>query len=673
MVSHGQNEQMLEMYIFETAQNIEQLEAVILAAENAGRYDEDSINEIFRMMHTIKGSSAMMLFDSLASLAHKMEDLFYLVREQRSEMIDYSLLSDLVLEGIDFMKVELQKIKNGDPADGDAGQLVQSIENYLIVLKEQTSAAPVEAAATAEQQLNSLTAPAAANAPFIYKAILHFAEDCGMENVRAYTLVLQLQEQVAELQYLPEDLDSDDSAELIRENGFTLFLRTDQSYAEIQEMLAQTLFLEELELSQVPAEELAEVSADNGDAPETMQQLKEQAAKETNLAAGSQGMISVSVSKLDQLMDLVGEMVIAESMVVQNPDLKGLQLENFEKAARQLHKITSELQDLVMSIRMVPLATTFHKMHRLVRDMSKQLNKEVKLQLIGEQTEVDKNIIEHIADPLMHLIRNAIDHGLESKEERQALGKPAVGTITLEAKNAGSDVLILIKDDGRGLNKEKILKRAQAQGLLAKAAGELTDQEIYELVFLPGFSTKEDVTEFSGRGVGMDVVANNLQMVGGSVSVCSAAGEGTTFTLKIPLTLAIMDSMNVKVGTSCFTIPIASIKECLRAQQHTLLHDTNGDEMLMVRGVCYPVIRLHQYFNLETQITDLAEGILIMVEHDKQGCLLFVDELLGQQEVVVKALPAYIKNRHQSRGLSGCTLLGDGSISLILDVGGLLN
>ncbi|MGI6658921.1 MAG: chemotaxis protein CheA [Dethiobacteraceae bacterium] len=670
MADHGQTEQMLEMYIYETTQNIEQLEAVILAAENADRYDEDSINEIFRIMHTIKGSSAMMLFDSLAALAHKMEDLFYFLRERQPAFIDYSLLSDLVLEGIDFMKVELQKIKNGDPADGEAGQLLQSIENYVTVLKEQTTAA-AETAATAAGQLKT-PMPAAADSS-IYKAVLHFAADCGMENIRAYTLVLQLQEQVAELQYLPEDLDSADSAELIREKGFTLFLRSDKSYAELEEILAQTLFLERLELSQLPAAETAAAGAKDGDVPETMQQLKERTAQETNLAAGSQAVISVSVSKLDQLMDLVGEMVIAESMVTQNPDLKGLQLDNFEKAARQLHKITGELQDLVMSIRMVPLATTFHKMHRLVRDMSRQLNKEVKLQLLGEQTEVDKNIIEHIADPLMHLIRNAMDHGLERKEEREALGKPAVGTITLEAKNAGSDVLILVKDDGRGLNKAKILERAQAQGLLTKPAAEMTEQEIYELVFLPGFSTKKDVTEFSGRGVGMDVVANNLQLVGGSVAVDSVAGEGCTFTLKIPLTLAIIDSMNVKVGNSCFTIPIASIKECLRAQQHTLLHDTNGDEMLMVRGVCYPIIRLHQYFALDTPITDLSEGILIMVEHDKQGCLLFVDELLGQQEVVVKALPAYIRNRHQSKGLSGCTLLGDGSISLILDVGGLLN
>ena len=672
MADHGQTEQMLEMYIYETTQNIEQLEAVILAAENADRYDEDSINEIFRIMHTIKGSSAMMLFDSLAALAHKMEDLFYFLRERQPAFIDYSLLSDLVLEGIDFMKVELQKIKNGDPADGEAGQLLQSIENYVTVLKEQTTAAAAaETAATAAGQLKT-PMPAAADSS-IYKAVLHFAADCGMENIRAYTLVLQLQEQVAELQYLPEDLDSADSAELIREKGFTLFLRSDKSYAELEEILAQTLFLERLELSQLPAAETAAAGAKDGDVPETMQQLKERTAQETNLAAGSQAVISVSVSKLDQLMDLVGEMVIAESMVTQNPDLKGLQLDNFEKAARQLHKITGELQDLVMSIRMVPLATTFHKMHRLVRDMSRQLNKEVKLQLLGEQTEVDKNIIEHIADPLMHLIRNAMDHGLERKEEREALGKPAVGTITLEAKNAGSDVLILVKDDGRGLNKAKILERAQAQGLLTKPAAEMTEQEIYELVFLPGFSTKKDVTEFSGRGVGMDVVANNLQLVGGSVAVDSVAGEGCTFTLKIPLTLAIIDSMNVKVGNSCFTIPIASIKECLRAQQHTLLHDTNGDEMLMVRGVCYPIIRLHQYFALDTPITDLSEGILIMVEHDKQGCLLFVDELLGQQEVVVKALPAYIRNRHQSKGLSGCTLLGDGSISLILDVGGLLN
>jgi two-component system chemotaxis sensor kinase CheA len=371
-------------------------------------------------------------------------------------------------------------------------------------------------------------------------------------------------------------------------------------------------------------------------------------------------------------MDLVGEMVIAEAMVTQNPDLKGLQLDNFQKAARQFKKITTEIQDLVMSIRMVPLSSTFQKMHRIVRDMSKKLNKEIKLELIGEETEVDKNIIEHISDPLMHLVRNSIDHGIETIEEREASGKIRAGKVTLEAKNAGSDVLIIVKDDGKGLNKEKILKKARENDLLIKPESEMIDREIYNLIFLPGFSTKEAVSEFSGRGVGMDVVTKNLELVGGYVSVDSIEGKGTTITLKIPLTLAIIDGMNIRVGNSSYTIPITTIKESFKPKAKDLIRDPDGNEMIMVRGQCYPILRLHEYYNVKTKVTEFTEGIVIMVEHDDKTLCLFADMLLGQQQVVVKTLPSYIRNKRKIKGLAGCTLLGDGNISLILDIGGLV-
>jgi two-component system chemotaxis sensor kinase CheA len=382
-------------------------------------------------------------------------------------------------------------------------------------------------------------------------------------------------------------------------------------------------------------------------------------------------MISVSVDKLDGLMNLVGELVIAEAMVTQSPDVLALESDHFHKAARQLHKITGDLQDMVMSIRMVPLSTTFVKMHRIVRDMSKKLDKQVVLDLIGEETEVDKNIIERISDPLMHLIRNAIDHGIEDEAERLAKGKDKVGHISLEAKNAGSDVLIILKDDGRGLNKNKILEKARQNGLLNKDELDMSDRDIYSLILKPGFSTKEQVTEFSGRGVGMDVVAKNLEAVGGAVLIESQEDHGTTMTLKIPLTLAIIEGMNIRVGASRFTLPITSIVESFRPSSKDCHTDPDGNEMVMVRGCSYPILRMHKHFSLKNTETVLADGILIMVEDEHKEICLFADELLGQQQVVVKALPNYIKSMKKILGLAGCTLLGDGSISLILDVGGL--
>jgi len=682
------NEPMLEMFIFETNQLIEQLEQSILSSEQSSCYTQPAINEIFRMMHTIKGSSAMMMFENITSLTHSVEDLFYYLREEKPQNVDCSALSDLVLEGVDFIKVEMEKIKNGDNADGDAFALIDNIKVFLSKLKQSNASSKIaevkEHTVIQKQQYYISPEKLKTSIPKnVFKAVIYFEEGCEMENIRAFAIVHKLKDFADELFYVPEDIiDNDESEGVIKREGFKVFLKTDSSYEKIYELLMQTVFLKDLEISEVESDELKQFSGVEQEVPDHHsitpslhnQGKKEdgEESKDIQTASTQQSIISVAVAKLDKLMDLAGEMVIAEAMVIQNPDLNGLELGNFQKAARQLNKITSEMQDMVMSIRMVPVATTFHKMHRIVRDMSKKLGKEINLRLIGEETEVDKNIVEHISDPLMHLIRNSIDHGIEPPEDRQINGKLQAGTVTLEARNAGSDVLIIVKDDGKGLNKEKILQKARENDLLHKPENEMSDKEIYSLIFLPGFSTKEDVSEFSGRGVGMDVVTKNIGTVGGSVSVGSIEGIGTTVTLKIPLTLAIIDGMNIKVGNSCYTIPILSIKESFRPKDNDIITDPDGNEMIMVRGQCYPILRLHEYYAVKTDITEFTKGILIMVEAESKVLCIFADELLGQQQVVVKVLPNYIKNTRKISGLSGCTLLGDGSISLILDVGGLV-
>lgn len=681
-------EPMLDMYIFETNQNIEQLEKCILDSDRTSCYTPAAINEIFRIMHTIKGSSAMMLFNNISLLAHSIEDLFYFLREQKPDNIDCSALSDYILAGIDFIKLELRKIEDGEKADGVPDNIIEGIKAFLSQIKSENphnSSVQQEKRASAEQPRyyitpNKIQKSIAANT---FKAVLFFEDGCEMENIRAFTIIHNIKEFTDEVFYFPEDIiDNDDSINVIREQGFKIYLKTRKSHTELSSFFNQTVFLRNLELEELKDDleysSLADKTGSDYAEPDVGATGRMDTARKEDqdreLPVNTvQSIISVSISKLDKLMDLVGEMVISEAMVTQNPDLWGLQLENFQKAARQLHKITGDIQDMVMSIRMVPLAMTFQKMHRIVRDMGKKLEKEVQLQLIGEETEVDKNIIEHISDPLMHLVRNSIDHGIETKVVREALGKPSAGRITLEAKNSGSDVVILVKDDGRGLNKQSILEKAGANGLLTRPAEEMTDKEIYNLIFLPGFSTKEKVTEFSGRGVGMDVVVKNIESVGGSVAVDSWEGTGSVITLKIPLTLAIIDGMNVLVGNSRYTIPTKAIKESFRPDTKDILMDPDGYEMIMVRGNCYPVLRLHDFFRVKTQVTEFTEGILIMVEHENRTVCLFADELLGQQQVVVKSLPKYIKARHRVKGLTGCTLLGDGSISLILDMGGLAN
>ncbi len=679
------NEPMLDMYIFETTQQLEQLEQVIIACEKSKTYCQDAINKIFRFMHTIKGSSAMMLFKNISSLAHTIEDIFYCLREQKPQHIDDSMLSDLVLEGVDFIKVELEKIKCGDPADGDAGALIVRLTGFLEKIKEEVLPSITIPKPEAKEKQQYYIATLKKNEQVQanrFRARIMFHEDCEMENIRGYTVIHNLMDIAKEVYYLPPDIiENDDTALWIRENGFEIYIVTDQSYEAMHRFFMQTIFLKSLELVQLENDDSFQQFYETKKAEATAAQIKmpqvepaeekQQGTKET--AGSGQSMISVNVEKLDKLMDLVGEMVIAEAMVTQNPELKNLEIRNFHNAARQLHKITNELQDMVMSIRMVPLSTTFLKMQRIMRDMCKRLGKEAELIVIGEETEVDKNIIENISDPLMHLIRNSLDHGIEDNEDRIHRGKDRMGHITLEAKNSGSDVLVIIRDDGRGLNKDIILEKARKKGFIDKIEDEMPEQEIYNLILLPGFSTKEEITEFSGRGVGMDVVVKNLEAVGGSVTVESTAGAGTTITLRIPLTLAIIDGMNIKVGDSRYTIPIIAIKESLRPGEADLFVDSDGNEMIMVRGQCYPILRLHKHYNVHTGIRELTKGILIMVEQDGKSCCLFADELIGQQQVVVKALPNYIKQKRKIKGLGGCTLLGDGNISLILDIGSLIN
>jgi two-component system chemotaxis sensor kinase CheA len=665
------NEPLLDMYIFETEQLLEQLEQLMLSSEKANGFSREAIDEVFRIMHTIKGSSAMMMFNAVSNLAHCMEDFFYFLRNEGYEETDNTYITDLVFGGIDFIKQEVEKARSGNYEEGDPSELIKVINEYVNDLKLVVSPAPC----SADQPGPNQEAPKHA-----YKAVLSFEEGCEMENIRAYAVVHQLKDIATEISHIPEDLSSDESSEAIKKDGFVIFFRSELDHSRIQEVLLQTIFLNDLSLTELdvgefmqsensekPAQGVSDKKPDTAKAPAIPK------GKETQLSSSHQSILSVDVSKLDKLMDLVGEMVIAEAMVVQNPDLAGLELGNFQKAAQRLDKITKEIQDMVMSIRMVSLAATFQKMKRIVRDMCRKLEKEARLVISGEETEVDKNIIERISDPLMHLVRNALDHGIESAQERQAAGKDICGTITLEAKSAGNDVLIIIRDDGKGLDREKILKKARDKGLVYKSESEMTDREVFSLILQPGFSTKDDVTEYSGRGVGMDVVANNIEAIGGSVLVDSTPNAGTTITLKIPLTLAIIDGMNIKVGDSLFTLPTISIRESFRPNPGDAFTDPEGNEMIMVRGECYPILRLHQYYRISTDITDFTEGIFIMVEHDDKKLCIFADELMGQQQIVVKNLPKYIRNFRKIKGLAGCTLLGDGSISLILDIGGLIN
>ena len=381
------------------------------------------------------------------------------------------------------------------------------------------------------------------------------------------------------------------------------------------------------------------------------------------------GFVKVDTRKLDGLVDLVGELVIAQSLVTQDSDVRSLQSPQLMRHQAQLGRITAELQRTATSLRMVPIKATFEKMTRLVRDLSLKAGKQVELQFSGEETELDRNLIEELDDPLVHMIRNAVDHGIEKPEARVAKGKAPRGVIQLRASHQGGNILIEIKDDGAGLNQERILAKARQQGLIGP--GETpSESEIFRFIFAPGFSTAEKVTEISGRGVGMDVVRRNIASLRGKIEIASTLDQGSTFTIYLPLTLAIIDGLLVGVGNQRFILPTLSVRESFRPTPAMLSTVHQRGEMVNVRGRLLPLLRLYQHFNIQPQAQDPTQAIVIVLESNHETRGLMVDQLLGKQEVVIKSLGETFK---QSHTLAGAAILGDGRVGLILDVNNLIH
>ena len=796
---------MLETFLHEMGTLIDQLENSMITAGEF--YTMDTINEIFRVMHTVKGSASMMLFTAMAETTHVIEDLFFFLREQNPDDADYPLITDLVLEVVDFIKLQLSHLVDEEELDETPTDLVARIKNCLSALKGEVGAVAKSDAAVAvasaieaeggsrysaliffqegsemenvraftiihnltdiatnvitvpanvldeesiwqirkegfrlefdsdqgldqirnilmqsiyikDLQLEKISGISSASEGRTYDIMLRFKEDSGMENVRAFAFVNNLPDTVTILKQTPGDLLDEYSAEVIQKNGFHATVVTNITQYKLEDIVTSAIYLEdykvtlrqeagqaaeeqvqqpvaataEVEQKALVSEEIVsnhqevsvpkdqsvsntqtKVAEDTTKAEDNTKPVAKQDSDKPKPTGGDNTPkkavqnqnISVNITKLDQLLNLVGELVISEAMVTQNPELAGLELENFTKESRQLRKIIGEVQYTVMSMRMVPLSPTFFKMHRIVRDMCRSLGKDVVLEVIGDDTEVDKNIIEQISDPLMHIIRNSVDHGIEMPEVRLENGKPEQGTVTLEAKNSGGDVLIIIRDDGAGFNRTKILEKAERNGMLFKPIEEYTDKEVYQFIFSPGFSTNEAVTTYSGRGVGMDVVNTNLEQVGGSVIADSVDGEGSSITLKIPLTLAIIDGMLIKIGDAKYVIPIMDIRRSLKVTKDDIVFDPSGNEMVKIRGEVYNLVRLNRFFGLNEGHDKIEDGIVLMLENADSTVCVFADELVGEQQIVVKNIPKYIK---KVNGLTGCTLLGNGDISLIINV-----
>ncbi len=705
MAEDFNTDSMLDMFLYESEQLLETLQNTVLEKKDEDCFDETSINEIFRVMHTIKGSSGIMMYENITKVSHKLEDVFYYLRESHPENVPHLELVDHVLDVADFITGELDKIKEGEAPDGDETKIVEEIDKFLKRIKsgieEKGNELPPENTYVEPSQF--YIAPTGTESYKYYKASIYYRSDTQMCNIRAYTAVYSLKEITDDMEYMPDDIISnEDSGAVILEDGFHMLIKCQCSREEILSAIGDTSGMDRVEINDCTQQEFEMGFHDHGPDPIIIEmddkekkdgakkeEKKEPApgdyvikGKETGKGkklvknqpkpSPKQTYISVNVEKMDALMDMIGELVISEAVVLQNPDLKvpGLDLTNFQKASGQLAKITTELQDVIMSMRMMPLTNTFQKMNRIVFDVSRKLGKDIELEVIGENTEVDKNIIEHISDPLMHLIRNSVDHGIEEKEDRIAAGKNPRGKITLEAKNEGGKVYIIVRDDGKGLNKEVLYNKARNNGLIGnRPMSDFTDKEIYQFITFAGFSTKEQVTEYSGRGVGMDVVVKNIQAIGGKLEIDSMEGAGSEMIMKIPLTLAIINGIVMQAGNSTFVIETNAVKEFVRINKDTIVREPDGEEYVMLRGECYPFIRLNEMYHLPGSNTDIEDGIVVVLEHENKYIGVFIDQLIAEQEIVVKPIPSYIK---KVQGLSGCTQLGDGSIALILDIAGLI-
>ena len=665
-------ESMLDTFIFETSDLLEKLDNILIDTEQEDEMTSDQINEIFRTMHTIKGSAAMMGLQNMSSLAHSVEDLFYIIRDNPEVKVDKPKLYDLLFTSSDNLKNEIENIQDESIPLTDFTELM----NKIHAMADEMKGAPAE---TAEMGSASSALPDdlfpddEAENIVTFKVV--YDEKCMMPSARGFVLLRGLGNISEVCRTIPQDLDDDNAYDEIKRNGLYIKLITDDK-DKVLEHLKNGINVASAEIVVKPEKKAEPTPAKTTQAVSQEVKDKKPVPAKKPAEKHEQSIISVKLNKLDKLLDLVAEIVITESMVTSSPDLKNYSgnLEQFSKASRELKKLTDELQDVVMSIRMVPVSTAFQKMNRVVRDMNNKLGKNCVLVFEGEETEVDKSIIDILGDPLMHIVRNAVDHGIESPEERAAKGKTEKPTVTLSAGYKSGEVVISCKDNGAGMDTAKILAKAKKSGLLTKPENEYTDKEIFNFVIMAGFSTNEKITEYSGRGVGMDVVKQNLEKVGGKLDVDSVWGEGSAFTIRIPLSLSIIDVLSVAVGESNISVPVNAIREAFKCKSDNYICDPDKNEFIMLRNKCYPLIRLSQHFGIEGKTADPESGIMLLIQMEDKRAVLMADEIITDQQVVVKPFSPLLSNfQLKDAGLAGCSILGDGSITLIADAAAILN
>lgn len=638
-------EQFHQTFFEESFEGLDSMESGLLDLQS-GSTDPEVINTIFRAAHSIKGGSGTFGFTDVAKFTHVLETLLNEMRDGRRAVTPAAI--NLLLESVDVLRAMMTAVRGKKTIDKE-----NVAETQLLLEKMLGSTdAPVAASASTAENNGGGWRIRFRPKPHLFKT--------GNDPLRILREIAQLGEMTTEV-------DSGAIPSLDRFDpetsyfGWLLTVNTAVSKKDIQEIFSWVeddaeITIEPLQV-QVPAETVTRQGGDR------------RTNEDRRAASNESTSIRVDITKVDGLINMVGELVITQNILQQigeNFDISKLNL--LQKMLTDLERNTRELQESVMRIRMLPISFAFNRFPRLVHDISQKLGKKIDLKMSGEGTELDKTVLEKIVDPLVHLVRNSMDHGIETPAVRRERGKPETGTLNLSACHKGGNIVIEIADDGAGLNRDKILKKAIERGLVSDK-DQLTPDQIHELIFLPGFSTADQVSDLSGRGVGMDVVRKNISSLGGMVEIWSEPGQGSRFTVRLPLTLAIMDGQSVSVGKEFYLVPLVSIIVSVQAKANQINLVAGHGEVFRYRDEHLPVLRLHEVFSAVPRSRQIHEGLLMVVEGDGKRAALFVDELLGQQQVVIKSLEA---NYRRVEGVSGATILGDGSVALILDIPGLI-
>jgi two-component system chemotaxis sensor kinase CheA len=636
-----------QTFFEESLEGLDAMEEALLALEG-GADDPELVHTIFRAAHSIKGGAATFGFADLAAFTHVLESLLDEVRGGRRAADGETV--ELLLQSVDCMRGMLARSRNGGAVADAASEALR--ERFAAMLGKPVARSPVGAGPELSADGWRIR----------FRPLPHLLRT-GNDPLRMFrelarhgTLVVK---QVQPLQQPgPVFADLDPTAAML---GWDIELHGDIPRSRVEGVFEWVDGDCELDI-QLLRDRRAPRSAPEATPAAAAPALREPAAHDA-------GSIRVSIAKVDALINMVGELVITQSMLGDIGEHFSIErLARLREGLAQLDRTTRELQENVMRIRMLPIAAVFNRFPRMVRDLEHRLGKRVKLELQGESTEVDKTVLEKIGDPLVHLVRNAVDHGLSTPAERIAAGKPEVGTLRMAARHEGGNVVVEVVDDGAGLRRGPIIAKALQRGLVRADQG-LDDEELAELIFQPGFSTNAEATDVSGRGVGMDVVRRNVNDLGGSVSVRSREGSGCTFTIVLPLTLAIIEGLVTQVGSERYIVPLISVVESLQLPAQGVRHVAGGGELVHFRDGWLPLVRLHGVFGCSDAVTAVEQGIVIVVEAACRRVGLLVDSLVGQQQAVIKSLEAHYR---RVEGISGATIASDGSVALIVDIGGIV-